>query len=63
MKDKQYITCKASIKEIWVNIVNPDLSIDEAISKLESLGTKVIEIDEDNLKLKIEVNNDSINSK
>lgn len=37
----------------WMNIANPDLSVDEAVEKLKNLGNNILEIDYDNRRVKV----------
>lgn len=37
----------------WMNVENPDLSMDDAVQKLEDLGNEILEIDEENRRIKV----------
>lgn len=39
--------------EAWMNIENPDLSVDEAVKKLKDLGNNILEIDRKNRRVKV----------
>lgn len=39
--------------EAWMNIDNPDLSVDEAVKKLKDLGNNILEIDRKNRRVKV----------
>lgn len=41
------------IQEAWMNIANPDLSVDDAVDKLRALGNDIIEVDYDNRRIKV----------
>lgn len=37
----------------WMNVENPDMSVDEAVAKLKDLGNDILEIDYDNRRIKV----------
>lgn len=37
----------------WMNIDNPDMSIEDAVKELESIGNKILEIDKKNRRIKV----------
>lgn len=39
--------------EAWMNIENPDLSVDDAVIKLKDLGNEIIEVDHENRRIKV----------
>lgn len=39
--------------EAWMNIDNPDLSVDEAVKKLKDLGNNILKIDRKNRRIKV----------
>jgi len=42
---------KIELKEAWMYIANPKLSIDEAVDVLKELGNKIIKIDKKNRRI------------
>lgn len=39
--------------EAWMNIENPDLSVNDAVAKLKDLGNTILEIDHANRRIKV----------
>lgn len=39
--------------EAWMNIENPDLSVEDAVKKLKDLGNEIIEVDHENRRIKV----------
>lgn len=39
--------------EAWMNVENPDMTVDEAVAKLKGLGNDILEIDYDNRRVKV----------
>lgn len=37
----------------WMNIENPDLSVEDAVKKLKALGNDILEVDEANRRIKV----------
>lgn len=37
----------------WMNVENPDMTMEEAVKKLKKLGNKVLEVDEENRRVKV----------
>jgi len=47
---------KVEIEEAWMNIANPELSVDDAVTKLKSLGNDILEIDYEGRRIKVAQN-------
>lgn len=39
--------------EAWMTLENPDMSMEDAVKKLKSLGNKIIEVDKENRRIKV----------
>lgn len=37
----------------WMEIANPDLSVDDAVKKLKDLGNNILEVDKKNRRIKV----------
>lgn len=37
----------------WMNVANPDLSIDDAVKRLKDLGNNILEVDRKNRRIKV----------
>lgn len=44
---------KLEVQEAWMGIANPDMSIEDAVTKLKELGNQIIEIDKVGRRIKV----------
>lgn len=53
LNGQSFLSAKLEIKEVWANLENPDLTMEQAVAKLEALGNEVVEVDEKNRRIKL----------
>jgi hypothetical protein len=55
MEQEVKLKLKLEIQNVWANVANPDLSMEQAVEILKLNGNTILEVDEENRRILLHV--------